>query len=401
MHGLVDSLYVKELAHKTHRALTGLALKGYSTGGRCYGYRSVQTPDGVLWEVDETQAVIIRRIFEMAAAGISLKKIAKMLNAEQVPPPRPRKGRIPSWCANGVRAMLRNETYVGVKIWNREKFVRGRSKKRVARPRPENEWKRVESPALRIIDHELWEKVQQVLAWKTEHYSRGGGVVGRVSNHMLTGILHCSECGGLLTIVSGYHKGRNAKYGCANYANRGTCGNDLRVSEAQLQEQLLTHLQELVISEVDFAVEEYARQVQIELSDVTTRLAADRQRKAKLDAELGRLWAAFAAGGGEFESLRGEIAQRDEELRQINGRLLAPRPESLDLAKIKKLVMKELNDLPSLMNDDVPAARTWLARRASTITMTPAGAGKTRYYAVDGTWNLGTMSDWGGCGGWI
>jgi hypothetical protein len=32
VHGLVDSLYMKELAKKTHRGLEGLALKGFHTG---------------------------------------------------------------------------------------------------------------------------------------------------------------------------------------------------------------------------------------------------------------------------------------------------------------------------------------------------------------------------------
>lgn len=37
VHGLVDSLYIKELAKKTHRGLEGRALQGFHTGGRCYG----------------------------------------------------------------------------------------------------------------------------------------------------------------------------------------------------------------------------------------------------------------------------------------------------------------------------------------------------------------------------
>ena len=41
VHGMVDSLYVKELAKKTHRGLEGLMLPGQHTGGRCFGYDSV------------------------------------------------------------------------------------------------------------------------------------------------------------------------------------------------------------------------------------------------------------------------------------------------------------------------------------------------------------------------
>ncbi len=42
VHGLVDSLYVKELAKKTHRGLESRAIKGLHTGGSCYGYPDAQ-----------------------------------------------------------------------------------------------------------------------------------------------------------------------------------------------------------------------------------------------------------------------------------------------------------------------------------------------------------------------
>jgi site-specific DNA recombinase len=46
VHGLVDSLYVKELAKKTHRGLEGALLRGLHAGGRCYGYRNVHAEGG-------------------------------------------------------------------------------------------------------------------------------------------------------------------------------------------------------------------------------------------------------------------------------------------------------------------------------------------------------------------
>jgi DNA invertase Pin-like site-specific DNA recombinase len=93
VHGLVDSLYIKELAKKTHRGLKGRALQGRHTGGRCFGYNNVGEQDGVRLRVNPTEAVIVRRIFEMAAEGASLKAIAKALNREGVASPRPRSGR--------------------------------------------------------------------------------------------------------------------------------------------------------------------------------------------------------------------------------------------------------------------------------------------------------------------
>lgn len=114
VHGLVDSLYIKELAKKTHRGLEGHALQGLHTGGRCYGYDNVKDNDSVRCRINEDEAAIVRRIFELAANGTSLKGIAKTLNHDAVPPPRKRaKKRDASWCHNAVREMLRNELYIG------------------------------------------------------------------------------------------------------------------------------------------------------------------------------------------------------------------------------------------------------------------------------------------------
>jgi site-specific DNA recombinase len=94
VNGMVDSLYVKELAKKTHRGLEGRVLRGQHTGGRCYGYDSVSVDATTAKQlvINESEAVVIRRIFEMSANGQSLKTIAKTLNRECVPSPRPRSG---------------------------------------------------------------------------------------------------------------------------------------------------------------------------------------------------------------------------------------------------------------------------------------------------------------------
>src|SRR5579872_5116960 len=46
VHGLVDSLYIKELAKKCHRGMEGAFLRGFHTGGHCYGYRIVPVEGG-------------------------------------------------------------------------------------------------------------------------------------------------------------------------------------------------------------------------------------------------------------------------------------------------------------------------------------------------------------------
>src|SRR6476660_4495758 len=95
VHGMIDAVYWRELAQKTHRGMQGRALGGFATGGRCFGYRSVRGGDEtVRLVVDPDEAAIVRRLFEMYARGLSLKRIACEMNSEGVRSPQPQKGRL-------------------------------------------------------------------------------------------------------------------------------------------------------------------------------------------------------------------------------------------------------------------------------------------------------------------
>lgn len=57
-----------------------------------YGFRF--TPDRKNFEVEEGEAVVVRKIFSMAASGTSLNAIASALEREGVPTPRGARGRL-------------------------------------------------------------------------------------------------------------------------------------------------------------------------------------------------------------------------------------------------------------------------------------------------------------------
>ena len=112
----------------------GRPSKGYSCGGRAYGYRRVPIEDpskrdeygrpiitAVRWEPDAKQAKWVRWIFERYAAGSSPRDIAAELN--QLGVPSPRGG---TWCASAIHGdptdgtgILCNTRYAGRLIWNR------------------------------------------------------------------------------------------------------------------------------------------------------------------------------------------------------------------------------------------------------------------------------------------
>ena len=109
------------------------AKDGRPAGGISYGYR---IDDGA-YVVDEPQAVVVRRIFELYASGTGQRSIARLLNDEGIPAPRAGKRGTGSWAPTAIREMRRNTRYVGVGRYNQtRKLYRGarRSAKRAPRP---------------------------------------------------------------------------------------------------------------------------------------------------------------------------------------------------------------------------------------------------------------------------
>jgi hypothetical protein len=245
VHGLTDSLYIKELAKKTHRGLEGRALLGICTGGRCFGYDNVAEAGVIRQQINPGEAAIVQRIFEMAANGGSLKVITRELNAESVPSPRPRSGKqYATWCPTAIREMLRRELYVGQVMWKRSRFVKAPgTNKRLRRDRPRNEWRIVERPELRIIDDALWARVQARIKRIAEQFKGAGpGLHNRAASspYLLTGFPKCGSCGANLAIVTGRNRGGHGKYGCPQNFNRGACSNRLKERADVVEERLLT-----------------------------------------------------------------------------------------------------------------------------------------------------------------
>src|SRR3546814_7531835 len=77
LKGTMNALFLKDLAAKTHRGLRGRVEKGKAGGGLCYGYSVVKRLNSEGEQVrgerniNEAEAVVVRRIFREFAAGKS------------------------------------------------------------------------------------------------------------------------------------------------------------------------------------------------------------------------------------------------------------------------------------------------------------------------------------------
>ena len=83
LKGTMNALFLKDLALKTHRGLRGRVEAGKSAGGKAFGYEMARRHDerGEVIrgdrQINEMEAGVVRRIFEMFASGSSPIAIAQ------------------------------------------------------------------------------------------------------------------------------------------------------------------------------------------------------------------------------------------------------------------------------------------------------------------------------------
>src|SRR5579859_2339960 len=411
VHGLVDSLYLEELAKKTFRGVEQRALDGLHTGGRCFGYRNVPIEDlsqldshgrpvvrGVRLEVDPAQAKTVLRIFERYTQGHSLKKIAQDLNAEAVLSPRPQRGRIQrSWCPSSVRTILYNERYRGHVVWGKTKKIRSpKTGKRIYERLPKTDWKVREIPEQRIVSDELWKAVCERRRLVHQLYSvdsaRPGIMRARAvgSPYIFSGLLQCAECGASITVVSGcWAKRQDVRYGCSLHYNRGrgACKNNLLISRRDLERQLLAGLQARVLHPdvVEYTIQRceqaIARQAKLHAGDSGQLI----RRRATLEREVQRLTDAIALGRSAEPLLAG-MATRQRELADISAKLSNVEPSSMKLRirELRRFVESRLADLRSVMNADPLHIRAQIAKHVRKITLRRENGS----YTATGTWDF-------------
>ena len=198
-------------------------------------------------EVDQTQAEIIRRIFEWVAQGAGLSTVVKRLNAEGIPGTRGKR-----WSKGAVQGVLNNERYRGLQIWGQQyvEHVPGTGR-RIKRANPREQWHVVERPELRIVSDELWTRIHSTraeiraaVAPKGKSLARGKSGKHH-SQHLFSGFARSGVCGGAMSSVSG-GKG-SPRFGCRRSWQEGhACPNRLticiKVEEPQKMDQLTQFL---------------------------------------------------------------------------------------------------------------------------------------------------------------
>lgn len=368
--GLMNDMFLDDLAEKTHRGLAGQALKGNNCGGRNYGYKHVPTEHptekdeygrpkilAVRREIDPEQAHWVKEIFEWFDKGKSPRQIAAELNRRGIPSPgasyrrRNPCARYGTWSAsvlhgelNRATGILANPIYIGKLIWNRRKWVRNPETKRKAPElRPESDWIVTEHPELRIIPQDLWDRVQE----RRKAQKKWTATRPRSPKYLLSSLLKCAVCESNFVMQSYY------QYGCAGHKDRGltVCHNSLRVSRTLVEDKILAGLQrDLFTPEgLDIFIKE------------TTRLLTERRRERKPDPsqllkvekEIANITKAIKAGiltpttKSELEKAEAERARLQRASEETSDAIITMLPRAKEryqalIGKIGELSLKHL-----------------------------------------------------------
>lgn len=228
-HGMMDEQNSERLRHRVLRGHEGCARKGFSTGSRCFGYRSEMVPDpdkpgaqgradmlGTKWVLVASEASTIRRIYELYADGLSDHKICLKLNEEKVPAARsPRIGpAVTVWNPTLIKSILKREKYIGKTTWNKTTQLIHPGTGRVeTRKNPRELWVTKDVPELRIVTDELWNRVQARLTIVNEKMTRrriAGCNRAKARPYLFSGLLVCGACGSSITIGASTKGGRSA-----------------------------------------------------------------------------------------------------------------------------------------------------------------------------------------------
>lgn len=305
------------------------AQSGKFSGGSMLGYKHVPDEDdprgGTKLVVEESEAVIVRTIFNLYCSGYGLKATASRVNEQGMCGKRGSKFSVMT-----VKGILTNKAYIGM-VKHGGEYYQG-----------------VHEP---IIDMELWDKAQSILSSK----QRSKKIIDY--QYMLSGLVKCPICGcGMIAShVNRKNKDgsirRSYYYVCGQYMNKGagSCtGNAVRAKEADaaVMNFLIKHLcsenwKKIILSKIKRKF------------SVNSKVIADiKHLKASLDRLKNKqscILLKYEEGALEKDCLLQELAKIKAEIKQAEAQLTLLDTRDSNLSYDEKAIMGALAKLPKLI----------------------------------------------------
>lgn len=154
-----------------------------------YGYKKVTIDRRPTLEIYEPEAKFVRMMFDMYTNGYGCTVIAHQLNAMGARPHRSA-----SFSRSSVAKILRSPTYIGKIVWDQKSHIKKNTRgnqKHIVIYNPREKWTIADGLHPPIIEKEVYDKVQDIMAGRY-HPSHNDGTV----KSPLAGLVKCANCGG-------------------------------------------------------------------------------------------------------------------------------------------------------------------------------------------------------------
>ena len=247
---LMNENYAQDISKKVSSAYQTMAKKGlFASGTTPYGY-TFDPNDKHHLIIDESEAIIVRKIFDMALNGDGKIVICKRLNNEGIlcrkELQRRKKYNLSLnafddevkyiWSTSTIGRMLSYETYIGNLVQGKSTMVSYKDKRKIYKDK--SEWiiyKDAHEPIISIDD---FKKVQELIKDRTvkkkspKNYS------------IYNGILKCADCGRAMCKQEDFRGNRNvSNYYCNSYLRETNKCSSHKIKTVDLDNYVLETIQ--------------------------------------------------------------------------------------------------------------------------------------------------------------
>ncbi len=222
---IINEWYAKDGSRKVKSAYRTKALNGEYTGPYApYGYKKSELDKHKL-EPDETTAWVVKKIFMLAAEGVSPFRISTILKNEKILKPRAyvmdafgkyvchKNVKYPyDWGNQTVIHILQNEVYLGHIVSHKQTTKSFKSKKVVDVPK--EDWIVVKNTHEPLVDEKTFMLAQETAKVKRQPNKNK-------ATHIFAGLLKCGTCGKAMSYQSRDGRTASASYACNVYRRHG------------------------------------------------------------------------------------------------------------------------------------------------------------------------------------
>ena len=361
LKNLVYNMYSLDLSKKISSAMQTRMKNGTRLPVNArYGYRKGK--DGRL-EVDPDAAKVVKMIFQMAAEGLRFAEITRELNRQEIATCDEQKlsrgdqvqfQRFDTimkkrWNPTTVSAIIRDEIYIGTRIWGKTRCSMHTGHKAVLND--ESDWIRLENHHDPIVDKELFEKANRL------HPKKSRSVAETRTNYTLArrkkqpALMLCAHCGHCLV--------RETEH-LLKCSDGRTSGDHVCRSLVVRREPLEKNIMELVHQFASSMLEN--RKIvesRNQSKGMKTNVAELLKQSRQLSSEKMRLYDGYKDGcidrelykqkaekiGRQLEEIRGKIAESERDakmLEQDNTAKEMKLEEFLDMEKFDTEKLREI-----------------------------------------------------------